>query len=404
MIEQGRRLQALLGIPEERVEWVHANIMDVPPRALRRRSTSTGRCVRRAPGRAFYEMFAREAARAEPPGDDRQRRGLPAGFPAGRPSASSTTTARSPVSPTAAGVSELDFDAGFASRPRRRAGRSTRPARYDVLVLGAGPAGICAAIYLVRKGLATGVIAQEPRRPGGVDRGDRELPRLPADRRGGARRSASRAGRASSRPTSASASRSPGVERRGDAVRRPRRRRRRTPPGRSSSPPASGPACSASRASAAARARRGLLRGLRRAALPRQGRRRSSAAATRGWRPRSTWRGVCPRVYLFQDEPRLTGDPVVGAAGRRGTRRSTCVLGTRGRRDPRRGAGARGAGAALGGRRGARGRPRGALRRDRPDPEQRAVARARAAERGAGRSRWTAPAARRSRGSSPPAT
>ena len=33
MIEQGRRLQALLGIPEERVEWVHANIMEVPPRA-----------------------------------------------------------------------------------------------------------------------------------------------------------------------------------------------------------------------------------------------------------------------------------------------------------------------------------------------------------------------------------
>ena len=31
MIDQGRRLQALLGIPEGRAEWVHANIMDVPP-------------------------------------------------------------------------------------------------------------------------------------------------------------------------------------------------------------------------------------------------------------------------------------------------------------------------------------------------------------------------------------
>lgn len=56
-------------------------------------------------------------------------------------------------------MSDLSFDAGFALAGAATA-RGLDPARrYDALVLGAGPAGISAAIYLVRKGLATGVIA-----------------------------------------------------------------------------------------------------------------------------------------------------------------------------------------------------------------------------------------------------
>jgi alkyl hydroperoxide reductase subunit F len=55
-------------------------------------------------------------------------------------------------------VSDPEFDVGFALAAGAPA---LDPARlYDALVLGAGPAGIAAAIYLVRKGLATGVIAQ----------------------------------------------------------------------------------------------------------------------------------------------------------------------------------------------------------------------------------------------------
>ena len=66
MIEQGRRLQALLGIPSERVEWVHANIMDLPPRRFD--VIYLYRPVRpEGEGRAFYEMFAREVARVARP-------------------------------------------------------------------------------------------------------------------------------------------------------------------------------------------------------------------------------------------------------------------------------------------------------------------------------------------------
>jgi len=66
MIDQGRRLQSLLGIPEGRVEWVHANIMDVPP--SRFDVIYLYRPVRpEGEGRAFYTMFAREVAKAGHP-------------------------------------------------------------------------------------------------------------------------------------------------------------------------------------------------------------------------------------------------------------------------------------------------------------------------------------------------
>lgn len=64
MVESGRRLQALMGVPEGRVAWVHGDVIDVSPRQfdfvyLYRPMRPEG------PGRAFYEMVAREAARAE---------------------------------------------------------------------------------------------------------------------------------------------------------------------------------------------------------------------------------------------------------------------------------------------------------------------------------------------------
>lgn len=53
------------------------------------------------------------------------------------------------------------FDPGFALAPGSAGRPLDRGSLHDALVLGAGPAGLCAAIYLMRKGLATGVIAQE---------------------------------------------------------------------------------------------------------------------------------------------------------------------------------------------------------------------------------------------------
>ena len=64
MVAQGRRLQPLLGIPEERVRWLHASIMDVPPREFD--VIYLYRPVRpEGEGRAFYEMFSREVAQAD---------------------------------------------------------------------------------------------------------------------------------------------------------------------------------------------------------------------------------------------------------------------------------------------------------------------------------------------------
>lgn len=66
MIDQGRRLQELLGIPAERVNWVHASIMDAPPHSFD--VLYLYRPVRpEGEGRAFYQMFAREVARVDHP-------------------------------------------------------------------------------------------------------------------------------------------------------------------------------------------------------------------------------------------------------------------------------------------------------------------------------------------------
>lgn len=64
MVARGKRLQTLMGIPADRVAWIHGNVMDTSPRDfdfiyLYRPMRPEG------PGRAFYERFAREAARAE---------------------------------------------------------------------------------------------------------------------------------------------------------------------------------------------------------------------------------------------------------------------------------------------------------------------------------------------------
>ncbi|NOY54184.1 MAG: hypothetical protein GXP58_11305 [Deltaproteobacteria bacterium] len=61
MIDEGKRLQHWMGIPEERVEWIHGNILDVPP--ARFDFIYIYRPVRpEGPGRVFYERFARALA------------------------------------------------------------------------------------------------------------------------------------------------------------------------------------------------------------------------------------------------------------------------------------------------------------------------------------------------------
>jgi len=66
MIEQGRRLQSLLEIPEERVRWVHASIVDVPP-GTSMSSISTAHCARRVPAAPSTRCSSREVARAGHP-------------------------------------------------------------------------------------------------------------------------------------------------------------------------------------------------------------------------------------------------------------------------------------------------------------------------------------------------
>lgn len=59
MIQSGKRLQSLMGIPEGKVDWLHKNVMDVPPADFD--FIYIYRPVRpEGPGRAFYEGFARD--------------------------------------------------------------------------------------------------------------------------------------------------------------------------------------------------------------------------------------------------------------------------------------------------------------------------------------------------------
>jgi alkyl hydroperoxide reductase subunit F len=55
-------------------------------------------------------------------------------------------------------MSEPSFDTGFALEGALPPSSLDPTRLYDAIVVGAGPAGMAAAIYLVRKGLATGVI------------------------------------------------------------------------------------------------------------------------------------------------------------------------------------------------------------------------------------------------------
>ena len=51
---------------------------------------------------------------------------------------------------------------------------------YDLVVVGAGPAGLAAAVYGASEGLSTVVLERDgARRPGRPQHADRELPRLP---------------------------------------------------------------------------------------------------------------------------------------------------------------------------------------------------------------------------------
>ncbi len=62
-LDIGRRLQGWLGIPDERVEWIAADVLDVPPRGMD--FIYLYRPVRpEGEGRRFYERFAAELTKA----------------------------------------------------------------------------------------------------------------------------------------------------------------------------------------------------------------------------------------------------------------------------------------------------------------------------------------------------
>ncbi len=66
MIEEGKSLQRWMGIPDEKVEWVHGNVLDVSP--ARFDFIYLYRPVRpEGPGRVFYERFAHTLAESDHP-------------------------------------------------------------------------------------------------------------------------------------------------------------------------------------------------------------------------------------------------------------------------------------------------------------------------------------------------
>jgi hypothetical protein len=67
MIERGRSLQGMMGIPPERVEWIHGSVADVPPRNFDFIYIYRPLRPEGEEGRRFYEGFAEELARVRHP-------------------------------------------------------------------------------------------------------------------------------------------------------------------------------------------------------------------------------------------------------------------------------------------------------------------------------------------------